>query len=191
MNVQVMELTLEMARDRQFNYSDRRRPSREKRMAKKRAAEIVGPRPADSVIDIGGEDFYRTYFELGLIAPCNLPELDMHDLAVGDRYDGALAMHVLEHSPCPLYVLMLLRGALKLDAGWLYVAVPHPRRKWFSHPAHFTVLHPDGWARLLADVGFTITHRESGRFGPRSVEERFFCEYSNDPSWRPGRKAVK
>jgi hypothetical protein len=190
MNVELMEMVLEFARHRQYNYSARRPPCRQKRAAKKRAAQIVGPRPGARVLDVGGEAFYVKYFTGMQITPFNLPD-DMHALASLDCYDGALAMHVLEHSPCPLYVLWLLDCALKLDAAWLYVAVPHPRPKWLAHPAHFTVLHPDGWARLIEDSGFVITHREHGAFGPKSVEERFLCERSNDPTWRPRRRELR
>lgn len=167
---------LALAASRQSLYSGPDKPpNTEKAAAKLRAAAIVGAQPGARVLDVGGEEFYRPAFEAnGLtIEPLNLPA-DMHELRAEHEYDGALAMHVLEHSPFPLYVLLLIHRALR-PGGFLYVAVPHPRDKWIRHAAHFTVLPPDAWARLLEDAAFRVEQREDGPFGPRSREERFLC----------------
>lgn len=168
---------LALCRDRQHTYYVPDATSPEKRAAKARAAALVAQAlDGGTLLDIGGEDFYAPDFAqhgLSLVAR-NLPD-DMHDpLPVGAWYDGAVAMHVLEHSPFPLYLLVMLRRVVR-TGGVLYVAVPHPRRKWMEHASHFTTLHPVAWARLLADAGWTITHQETGPFGPKSLEERFVC----------------
>lgn len=154
-------------------------PSREKVKAKKRAAELVAQlaKPGQVALEIGAETNYTHLFEkVGVtVELLNLPA-DMHDLDAVAKYDGAIAMHVLEHSPFPLYVLAVLHRAVK-DGGWFYVAVPHVNKRWARDPAHFSVLHPDTWARLLTHAGWTVVHRESGKLGPKpeKVEERFLC----------------
>lgn len=174
MNVVVAEQALALARSRQRRYDDCIGP--EKRRAKARAAAIIGRRPGAKVLDVGHEPFYAPEFETrGMtLVPLNLPDGDMHTLSAVEEYDGALAMHVLEHSPFPLYVLMLLHRAIR-PGGWLYAAVPAPRKKWLKHEAHFATLKPMGWHRMLADAGFRVGHYETGLFGPRSKEARFLC----------------
>lgn len=147
--------------------------------AKRRAAELVGrlARAGDRALEIGAESGYRPVFEaVGVaIVPLNLPD-DMHAIDAVAAYDGAIAMHVLEHSPFPAYVLAALHRAVR-PGGWLYVAVPHVTKRWVRDPAHFSVLHPDAWARLLAWSGWQVEHRESGKLAARAdaVEERFLC----------------
>lgn len=154
-------------------------PSREKVRAKKRAAELVSrlARSGQVALEIGAETNYTHLFEsVGVaVEPLNLPA-DMHDLDAVETYDGAIAMHVLEHSPFPLYMLAALHRAVK-QGGWLYVAVPHVNKRWARDTAHFSVLHPDTWVRLLGHAGWTVVHRESGKLGPKpeKVEERFLC----------------
>lgn len=174
-----MRETLDLALSRQYDYSLSKPagPSAGKRAAKARAAEIIGSRPGARVLDVGGEAYYAAEFEArGMVVQrMNTEQGDMHYMSSVEAFDGALAMHVLEHSPFPLHVLRLIRRAL-VPGGFLYVAVPHPRRKWIRHAAHFTVLPVDGWKRLLRDAGFRIVRQESGKFGPSSIEERFLCE---------------
>lgn len=153
--------------------------SPEKVAAKRRAAELVGmiARPGQVALEVGAETNYAAMFaELGItVIPQNLPA-DMHALDAEAEYDGAIAMHVLEHSPFPLYVLAMLHRAVR-PGGWLYVAVPHVNARWARDAAHFSVLHPDNWARLLDVAGWRVLERESGKLGPKpeKVEERFLC----------------
>ena len=135
-----------------------------KRAAKARAVELIGSVAAqgDKVLEIGAEDNYRPMLEaIGVsVEPVNLPA-DMHDIEATDQFDGAIAMHVLEHSPFPLYVLRVLCRAVR-PGGWLYVATPHVTQRWAQDTAHFSVLHPDAWAYLLRMAGWAVLERESG-----------------------------
>lgn len=150
-----------------------------KAAAKRRATALIATVASrgQRVVEIGAEENYRPLLEeIGLeVDPINLPS-DMHDLDARDRYDGAIAMHVLEHSPFPLYILAALHRAVRAG-GWLYVAVPHVTRRWARDAAHFSVLHPDAWVRLLEVAGWEIRARESGKLAERknAVEERFLC----------------
>lgn len=168
--------TLALAAARQYDYSRAKPVGPAKRAAKARAAEIVGERDGAVVLDVGGESYYSEAFTARGISlvQLNRPD-DMHAMSYAAEFDGALAMHVLEHSPFPLLVLRLIRRAL-VPGGFFYVAVPHVTRKWIKHPAHFSVLDPRAWKRLLYDADFKVTHQESGPFGPKSTEERFLCE---------------
>src|SRR5690606_15236018 len=123
MNVVVAEQALALARSRQRRYDDCIAP--EKRRAKARAAAIIGRRPGAKVLDVGHEPFYAPEFETrGMtLVPLNLPDGDMHTLSAVEEYDGALAMHVLEHSPFPLYVLMLLdRKSTRLNSSHVKIS---------------------------------------------------------------------
>lgn len=152
--------------------------------AKQRAAELIAAvsERGDCVMEIGAEGNYRHLLDaLGLaVEPVNLPD-DMHEISAVGEYDGAIAMHVLEHSPFPLYVLRALYRAVR-PGGWLYAAVPHVTDKWARDTAHFSVLHPDAWAYLLDVAGWNVLVRESGKLAKRAsaVEERFLCERRAD-----------
>ena len=173
---ELLEQAARITRRPQKRYDDA--PSKQKIAAKIRAAEICSAvmREGDVILDVGHEMFAAAPFLVrgaSRIEAVNLPQ-DMHELSAVDEFDGALAMHVLEHSPFPLYVLLAIRRALK-EGGWLYVAVPEPTKKWITHKAHFTVLSLRGWKKLLKDAGFTILSFEKGKFGPKSIEGRFLC----------------
>ncbi len=147
----------------------------EKLAAKQRGAELLLSRlkPNGQVLDIGGEDFYAQF--IPNLTQLNLPN-DMHNPFGTDKYDGILAMHVLEHSPAPLVVLLNIHDALK-PGGVLYVATPPPTEPFLSMPSHFTVLPKEGWEKLLAHAGFNVVFHETGRFGnyDPAVEDRFLC----------------
>lgn len=155
--------------------------SAEKYAAKLRASEIVKDHlnligktdHAVRILDIGGEDFYVEHFPA--MEQMNLPN-DMHNLSAVSVYDTILAMHVLEHSPFPLLVLLNIRRALKPD-GFVYVAVPRPVQPFLTLPSHFTVLDKLGWEKLFGHAGLKVTFAESGRFGDYdpAVEERYVC----------------
>lgn len=150
--------------------------SPEKRAAKQRGAEIVRQHLPDGqvrILDLGGESFYQEFFPP--MEQMNLPN-DMHDLNHWEVYDAVVAMHVLEHSPFPLLVLLNIRQALKPD-GFMYVAVPRPVEPFLSMPSHFTVLDRLGWVKLFGHAGFHVKHAEEGRFGDYdpAIEERFVC----------------
>ncbi len=141
-----------------------------KREIKKRASEWV----KGKVLDVGGEGFYKEDFED--VVQLNLPD-DMHKMIYCDEFDGVVAMHVLEHSPFPFYVLLLIKRALK-KGGKFYLAVPHPSEfveKLVN--CHYSVLMPNMWHKLLIEAGFKIEKRETGLFNDYkdATEERFFC----------------
>jgi SAM-dependent methyltransferase len=148
--------------------------------SKVRAAELCArlAKPGDVALEIGSEEPYRHEFtERGItIEPLTLPTADMHRMDFVDRFDGAIAMHVLEHSPFPMYVLRLLQRAVRPD-GWMLFVVPYPGKWRHRYAAHFSLMHPDAWATVFAAMGIEVVEREQGRFPSRRhpVEERFLC----------------
>jgi SAM-dependent methyltransferase len=174
-------LTAEMLRRvaaEQHRFDEYRHPL--KLAAKARAIDLLGEKLNDGarVLDVGGEPFYqaplRQRFE---VVNLNLPD-DMHSMTALAEFDGVLAMHVLEHSPMPLYVLMLLHRALRAG-GYLYVAVPKPTRRFYAHRfGHFAVMADGQWRKLLKTAGFAVLHSEAGKFGWRKrwIEYRFLCQ---------------
>jgi hypothetical protein len=169
---------LRVAASRQAGTGLKRNAAKEK--AKRRAAAIIHTQGGSGeAVDIGGHDWYAPLFaQKGItLERWDLPR-DMHD--VEGKWGGAVAMHTLEHSPFPLQVLIALRSCLP-PWGWLYVSAPHPTRKWVLHEPHFTVLTPDGWQRLARDAGFVCMFRETGKFGSRSLEERYFFRAKEAP----------
>lgn len=149
-----------------------------KRQAKRLAAGLLNDRlaPGSRILDVGGEEFYHEDLVAHRVTTLNLPDHDMHELQARDAYDAVLAMHVLEHSPFPLYVLALLRRAL-VPGGWLYVAVPHPSERICSGYGHWTVLPPVMWRQLVVAAGFELVWGAMGKMGQRVdwVEERLLC----------------
>lgn len=165
---------LDLCRSKQKDYS--LKVSRRKKEAKRRAADILGAYIiSGDVIDLGGESYYKSMFkEKGInLTQVNLPD-DIHDIKAENEYDGALAMHVLEHSPFPMYLLEVIRTAVK-PGGYVYIAVPYPRDKWLKHEGHFTPLHPIAWKKILLDMGFEVCMSEKGPFGSKSDESRVLC----------------
>jgi SAM-dependent methyltransferase len=148
--------------------------------SKVRAAEICRrlAKPGDVALEIGAEEPYRKEFERrGIkVVPLTLPDGEMHTMDFAAEFDGCIAMHVLEHSPFPMYVLRLIQRAVK-PGGWMYFAVPYPGKWRHRYTAHFSVLHPDMWATVFTTLGIEIVAREVGRFPSRKkpVEERFLC----------------
>ena len=71
--------------------------------------------PGSAILDVGGEEFYHPQLADFDVTTANLPGQDMHELAYRGEFDAAIAMHVIEHSPFPLYVLELIHAALKVD----------------------------------------------------------------------------
>jgi SAM-dependent methyltransferase len=150
-----------------------------KLVAKAHAVELLGAKltPGDRVLDVGGEPFYQGPLEERFtLTSLNLPD-DMHAMAFAGEFEGALAMHVLEHSPFPLYVLALLHRAL-VPGGWLYVAVPKPCTKFCKGYGHRSVLPDPMWRTLLREAGFRLDHAEAGSFGRRRrwIEYRYLAE---------------
>ena len=146
----------------------------EKRIAKQRAAEIVRDHlKGTRILDIGGEGWYAEYFPP--MEQFNLPN-DMHTLSAINTYDAIIAMHVLEHSPFPLAVLLNIYQALK-PTGIMYAAVPRPVEPFLTLPSHFAVLAKENWVKLFNHAGFRPVFVESGRFGnyDPAIEERFVC----------------
>jgi SAM-dependent methyltransferase len=178
MNVAVMEETFQAVAAMQGRFDHAQHPN--KLLAKERAITLLtGKLSAGArVLDVGGEEFYqgplRARHE---VTTLNLPD-DMHAMEYEAEFDGALAMHVLEHSPAPLYMLNLLHRAL-VPGGWLYVAVPKPCAT-FCKPkyGHVSILPDLTWRHLLATAGFRLQHTESGSFGRRKrwVEYRYLAE---------------
>lgn len=149
-----------------------------KRAAKRYATDLLNTHlPAGSrILDVGGEEFYHPDLSGHQVTTANLPEQDMHAIRDGKAYDAVLAMHVLEHSPFPLYVLVLLRRAL-VPGGLLYLAVPHPCDRICGGFGHWSVMPPLMWQRLVTLAGFTIVQQTTGKMGARAdwIEERFLC----------------
>lgn len=161
----------------QKSYAHAQHPK--KLAAKARAIELLSAkvRRGGAVLDLGGEAFYQEPLVARYaLTSWNLPD-DMHALPHVAAFDGALAMHVLEHSPVPLYVLLLLHRALR-PGGWLYVAVPEPCDKFCTRYGHVSVLPPAMWRRLFEVAGFRLGHTERGAFGRRKqwIEHRFLLE---------------
>jgi SAM-dependent methyltransferase len=174
MNAAAAAHVLELVRARQERRDTAPEKHPRKVAAKQRAREIaLGHHgPARRILDVGGEEWYWPMFAPAELVAVNHPQ-DAHEMEPAGEFDGALAMHVLEHSPFPALLLELMRRAVT-PGGWIYVAVPHPTRKWREYRAHVTMMLPDSWAHLFIMLGLEIVHRESGRFGRRrSVEERF------------------
>jgi len=133
------------------------------------------------ILDLGGEEFYHDLYKDYDLVTINLPH-DMHQGIVQDGmgFDAVLAMHVLEHSPFPLYVLALINDALN-SYGYLYVALPtHTTDAFCEIEEHFTIMPTKMWERLFKEAGFTIISHDIGKFGntPDWVEERFLCRKS-------------
>ncbi len=171
-----MEELLKKCNELQRNYSSNTsRINEEKKSAKKFAIDLVDSILAEEeVLDIGGEDFYKDYGKNTLV-PYNLPA-DMHYMDFKERYNGVMAMHVLEHSPCPLLVLRNIHNALK-ENGILYVAVPESTPFLEKGLAdHLTMMSKDMWGKLLVFSGFKILEESRGKFNPNWYEYRFLCQ---------------
>ena len=141
------------------------------------ALEGVSLNYGSSVLDIGGEEFYQYLFDAYELEAINLPD-DMHDMEYDNEFDAVIAMHVLEHSPFPLYVLALIHEALK-PSGWLYVALPtHTTDAFAEIDQHFTIMPAKMWERLFVETGFVVIEHSLGKFGNTVdwVEERFLCQ---------------
>jgi len=177
MDVAMMERVFATVASHQKRYDAAQHPN--KLRAKARAVALVTERLAAGarVLDVGGEEFYQAPLRAHCdVMTLNLPD-DMHDMRYDGQFEGALAMHVLEHSPAPLYVLALLHRAL-VPGGWLYVAVPKPCAKFCRGYGHMSVLPHRMWLALLDYAGFQVIHAEEGSFGWRKrwVEFRFLAE---------------
>lgn len=176
-DVAVMEHVLRSTAAIQARYDHAQHPK--KLAAKARAVALLSARLPDGarVLDVGGEPFYQPPLAARYaLTSLNLPA-DMHAMAYVGAFEGALAMHVLEHSPAPLYVLALLHRALA-PGGWLYVAVPKPCVKFCRGYGHRSVLPDPMWRTLLAEAGFRVELAEAGSFGRRRrwVEYRYLAE---------------
>jgi SAM-dependent methyltransferase len=177
-NVAVMRQTFEAVAAMQGRFDHAQHPN--KLLAKERAITLLTGKLSKGarVLDVGGEEFYqgplRAQYE---VTTLNLPD-DMHAMEHEAAFDGALAMHVLEHSPAPLYLLKLLYRAL-VPGGWLYVAVPKPSATFCQKKyGHVSVLLDPMWRSLLVTAGFRLEHTESGSFGRRKrwVEYRYLVQ---------------
>lgn len=81
---------------------------------------------------------------------------DMHELDAKEQYDQVLARHVLEHSPFPLFLLLLIKQVLK-SYGEAVIVVPEPKGRWvLKHNGHASTLMPDTWEKLFGMAGFDI-----------------------------------
>ena len=151
-------------------------PGNEKIASRLRAGQILAQHgKAGTVLDVGGEDWYHEYLH-GCECDCvNLPE-DMHSME-REGYDGAMALHVLEHSPFPMLVLTRMMAAVK-PGGWIYLHIPAPRGQWLHYEPHVTMMPIESWRKLIGLVGLNIIHEETGRFGRsrHSVEYRILAE---------------
>ena len=89
--------------------------------------------------------------------------MDMHDIQelIAD-YECVFARHVLEHSPCPLFVLNQIHSILKLD-GIVYIEVPMPGTSCLHelNPNHYSVLGKLSWLQLISRAGFEVFSHNS------------------------------
>jgi SAM-dependent methyltransferase len=172
-----MRAILAITNKEQRNFSHAQSPI--KLQAKKFAADSIKRHiTSGRLLDIGGEEFYHHHFSQFEITTWNLPTHDMHNIDLESiKFDVILAMHVLEHSPFPLYVLFEIRDVIKQD-GLVYIAVPECNRR-FNKPRfnHWTVLRPEMWEKLIKTAGFSILEKSKARFGDRKthVEYRYLC----------------
>lgn len=95
--------------------------------------------------------------------------LDMHEIGCFQNYFHLVwARHVLEHSPCPMFVLSQIHQALK-PWGYVYVEVPGSMEDGSTslhetNPSHFSVMGPAMWANLLLRCGFVILDQGEIKF---------------------------
>jgi len=173
---EMVEHVFGVTRSVQHRFDQYQKP--EKIRAKERGSLLIREHlTAGRILDIGGEDFYHRFYDGFDVVTHNLPD-DMHEMPYRAEFDAVLAMHVLEHSPFPLYVLALINRALK-PGGLLYVAVPRPCDKFCRvHYGHWSVMRARMWATLIVGAGFSILRNESGKFGDRKqwIEHRFLCQ---------------
>lgn len=150
--------------------------SEQKRKAKQRAAELL--EDCNYILDVGGEDFYKQDFK-GEVLQLNLPN-DVHSFTSRKKFDGICMMHVLEHSPVPLAILLMAHRLLKKD-GLIYVAVPDIRNQYFlDMDEHFTMMPQRMWSNLIKKAGFSIELSEDGDFNSyaKAWEHRFLARKS-------------
>jgi len=78
-----------------------------------------------------------------------LPEVEGPDLYI--------FRHVLEHSPCPMFILKQLYGTMKVGA-LIYIEVPLPDTPCHheENPNHYSVLTASMWKNLAWKCGFVI-----------------------------------
>lgn len=168
----MIDTAIEMANSAQRKFGSSGR-SKVKLDAKKYGCSKM---PADGlVLDIGGEDYYREFIKAHLVA-MNLPD-DMHKIDDDQKYDGILAMHVLEHSPIPFAVLLSCHKALK-HGGLIYISVPTERNFYFIQMAeHFTIMPRPMWRKLIEQAGFQVIGDDEGIFNDykNAIEYRFLC----------------
>jgi SAM-dependent methyltransferase len=180
MNAELLERVFERARAVQTRH-DGGRIEPLKRAAKRVCTDLINQRLASGarVLDVGGEGFYHADLVRFQVVVANLPDADMHELDYEGQFEAVIAMHVLEHSPCPLYVLHLLRRAL-VPGGLLYAAVPRPSPRICSGFGHWSVMPAVMWRPLIEAAGFQIESATSGKFGARPdwIEERFLASTS-------------
>jgi SAM-dependent methyltransferase len=110
--------------------------------------------------------------------------MDMHEIGCFENYfDLVWARHVMEHSPCPMFVLDQIHKALKPN-GYLYLEVPGSKEcgSASGHEAnasHYSVMGPRMWVSLLVRTGFTILESMDINFatqlGP-DVYHSFLCQ---------------
>lgn len=92
----------------------------------------------------------------------------------GRKFDTVLCHHVLEHVPCPLETLQVIRGLLA-PGGRLILVVPFERGRRFRRYAagdidrHLYSWHPLALGNLLDEAGMAV---DSIRLGPTGAEQR-------------------
>jgi SAM-dependent methyltransferase len=98
---------------------------------------------------------------------------DLESLS-GRQFDTVLCHHVLEHVPCPLETLQVIRGLLA-PGGRLILVVPFERGRRFRRYAagdidrHLYSWHPLALGNLLDEAGMAVS---SISLGPTGAEQR-------------------
>jgi 2-polyprenyl-3-methyl-5-hydroxy-6-metoxy-1,4-benzoquinol methylase len=150
-------------------------------------------KPGDTVLDVGcGNGLCaRLMRDKGLVVTCvsvlqsevdkaradgfDVILSEMHGLHDAGKHHCVFARHVLEHSPCPFYMLKLLKELL-LDGGLLYVEVPAPDTENHHelNPNHWSCLTGSMWGQLIQRAGFKV-EQTSLKFETGAGKDEYIC----------------
>lgn len=145
-------LGLVTSEEAESSYSE----SESKSEAIRQAIALFSKETQGTCFDLGSEVYSKRLLKerFDNVYGYNLKDGDMHNYIPAGKSPAIFARHVLEHSPFPLYMLCLLREALK---GEMVVVVPKPETEWvLNHPAHVSVLPKEQWEKLFKLSGFEI-----------------------------------
>lgn len=154
MNLDILERAFKVVRDEQAK--DRYSETPEKNKAISEVLSLFS-KPG-YILDIGSCPYSKKILEDAgfAVSTWEYEDGDMHNLNFKDKFDFVLARHVLEHSPFPLYLLMLIHQVLKAG-GDAIVVVPNPLGRWvMRHNGHVATLSQETWEKIFILAGFDI-----------------------------------